>query len=110
MSRPRKGEPGYEESNAKWRKTMEAKYGSTHEFMKRIGAKGGKLSTTGGFASGIVGADGLTGPERAKIAGSKGGKISKRGKAKAPRKDKGVKRGPRKEKGGWKWLFSRNEK
>lgn len=41
-----------------------------------------KNGTTGGFASSVVGQDGLTGIERAKVAGSKGGKISKRGKSK----------------------------
>lgn len=46
--------------------------------MQAIGAKGGKLSTTGGFASDKVGADGLTGRQRARIAGAKGGSISRR--------------------------------
>lgn len=80
-------------------KTNKEKRGE--DFYRDIGRKGGQNGHTGGFAAN---------PELAKIAGSKGGKISKRGKAKAPRKDKGVKRGPRKEKGGWKWLFSRGEK
>ena len=43
------------------------------EFYKNLGRKGGKKGTTGGFA-----AD----PELAKIAGRKGGLISRRGKAK----------------------------
>lgn len=47
-------------------------------FYKEIGRKGGKRSTTGGFASQKVGKDGLTGAERAKLAGAKGGRISKR--------------------------------
>ena len=51
-------------------------------FYKEIGGIGGRRSTTGGFASLVVGADGLTGPERARIVGSRGGKISRRGKAK----------------------------
>ena len=50
------------------------------DFYGVIGSKGGKLGRTGGFASDKVGADGLTGKERAKIAGSKGGIISKRTK------------------------------
>jgi hypothetical protein len=37
-----------------------------------------------GFASDAVGADGLTGKERASIAGAKGGRISRRTKAKVP--------------------------
>lgn len=48
------------------------------DFYREIGRKGGKRSTTGGFASQKVGKDGLTGSERAKIAGAKGGRISKR--------------------------------
>lgn len=51
--------------------TNRQKYGS--EFYARIGAKGGRNGHTGGFA-----AD----PELAKRAGAKGGKISRRGKAK----------------------------
>lgn len=43
------------------------------DFFKRIGAMGGKNSTTGGFAAN---------PELARIAGIKGGRISRRGKAK----------------------------
>lgn len=64
--------------------TNMAKYGA--DYYARIGAKGGSRSTTGGFASEKVGADGLTGLERARIAGKKGGSISKRGPAK--RKEK----------------------
>jgi hypothetical protein len=48
------------------------------DFYKRIGAAGGRKSRGGGFASDIVGKDGLTGRERAKIAGAKGGRNSKR--------------------------------
>lgn len=51
-------------------------------FYAHIGQKGGQNGHTGGFASDVVGTDGLTGKERAKLAGAKGGKISKRGKAK----------------------------
>ena len=53
--------------------TLHGKY-----FYREIGRKGGKRSTTGGFASQKVGKDGLTGAERAKLAGAKGGRISKR--------------------------------
>ena len=52
------------------------------EFYKRIGQKGGQNGRTGGFACTEVGNDGLTGAERAKIAGAKGGKISRRGSSK----------------------------
>jgi len=59
--------------------TNKARHGD--DFYSKIGAVGGKLGKTGGFANdSIVGADGLTGRERARIAGAKGGKISKRSK------------------------------
>lgn len=48
------------------------------DFYKEIGRKGGKRSTTGGFASQKVGKDGLTGLERARLAGAKGGLKSRR--------------------------------
>lgn len=60
--------------------TNKAKYGEN--FYANIGKKGGANSRTGGFASQSIGKDGLTGPERAKIAGAKGGSISRRGPAK----------------------------
>lgn len=56
--------------------TNKAKYGDN--FYARIGQKGGRNSHTGGFASNVVGADGLTGRERAAVAGSKGGERSTR--------------------------------
>lgn len=62
---------GTKEGGQKARKTNYEKYGD--DFYKRIGARGGKLGHTGGFAAN---------PELAKIAGRKGGKKSKRGKAK----------------------------
>lgn len=58
--------------------TNKAKYGA--DFYKRIGAKGGRLGRTGGFASYKVGADGLDGRERARLVGAKGGKISRKNK------------------------------
>jgi general stress protein YciG len=64
--------PGTIEGGRKAAATNKAKYGK--EFYARIGAKGGRLGRTGGFAAN---------PELAKIAGSKGGKISRRGPAKA---------------------------
>lgn len=54
--------------------TNKEKYGS--EFYANIGRKGGQNGHTGGFAAN---------PELAKVAGAKGGKISKRGPAKNPR-------------------------
>lgn len=52
-------------------------------FYRDIGRIGGANGHTGGFASETVGADGLTGLQRAVIAGAKGGRISKRGRARA---------------------------
>ncbi|MBB1536005.1 MAG: hypothetical protein NNC33_02455 [Candidatus Nanosyncoccus sp. P13S_S20_bin.18.1] len=52
--------------------TNREKYGK--EFYARIGQKGGRLGRTGGFAAN---------PALAKIAGAKGGRLSKRGPAKA---------------------------
>jgi general stress protein YciG len=52
-------------------KTNKAKYGD--DYYSELGRKGGKNGHTGGFASN---------PELARIAGAKGGRISKRGKAK----------------------------
>lgn len=85
--RAKRGEPGAEEATNKWRATMQAKYGENwREKMKELGRKGGQNGRgefyTGGFACLEKGADGLTGPERARIAGVKGGSISRRGPAK----------------------------
>lgn len=111
MARPKKGQPGYEEANRKWRETMEAKHGSASEFMAKIGRKGGQNGHTGGFAANR---------ELAKIAGAKGGKIStrkgipnKNGSAKKKGTpphltDEDIK--VAKKKKGWVWPFSRNAK
>lgn len=61
-------------------KTNKERYGE--DFYKTQGKKGGLVSTpNGGFGSDKVGNDGLTGKERAKIAGAKGGHTSRRGPA-----------------------------
>ncbi len=52
------------------------------DFYSRIGKKGGASGNTGGFASDIVGKDGLTGRERASRAGRIGGLKSKRNRKK----------------------------
>lgn len=57
-------------------KTNEERYGK--DFYARIGSKGGKLGKTGGFASNKVGPDGLTGRQRAHVAGIAGGRKSRR--------------------------------
>ena len=59
-------------------KTNKARYGK--KFYSQIGQMGGKGSNTGGFASKKVGKDGLTGQQRAKMAGQIGGKASRRKK------------------------------
>lgn len=71
---------GTKEGGMKAAATNKKKYGD--KFYAEIGRKGGKNGHEGGFASVNPGKDGLTGPERAKIAGAKGGRLSKRGKAK----------------------------
>jgi hypothetical protein len=59
-------------------RTNKALYGE--DFYIRMGAKGGKSSRKGGFASKVVGADGLTGSQRASKWGTIGGSISRRRK------------------------------
>ena len=56
---------------AKAAATNRAKYGK--DFYSKIGQRGGQNGTTGGFAANR---------ELAKVAGQKGGRISRRGKAK----------------------------
>lgn len=94
---------GTREGGLKAAEINKKKHGA--DFYARIGAIGGRNSITGGFASDAVGKDGLTGPERAKIAGAKGGKISRRGKSKQPHlKEEDI------EQKGWKWVFGRKDK
>lgn len=82
MPRPKKGEKGCEEATKKWRETMLKRYGSKealHEAMQKMGRKGGIVSTpTGGFGSTKRDKDGLTGRERARLAGAIGGAKSSR--------------------------------
>lgn len=70
---------GTPQGGARAAATNKSKYGA--DFYAMIGAKGGQNGKTGGFASDKKGADGLTGRERARLAGSKGGRISRRTKA-----------------------------
>ena len=61
--------------NTTWLKTMIEKHGSVEEVRRvqaTLGRKGGQNGTTGGFAANI---------ELARIAGAKGGRISRRRKA-----------------------------
>lgn len=68
---------GTKEGGKRTAETNKSIYGP--DYYARIGAMGGKVGRTGGFGSDKVGADGLTGRQRAAIAGTKGGKLSKRG-------------------------------
>lgn len=73
MARPKSGTEAGRIATEKWRKTMLAKYGNKEAMSKefqRIGSIGGQNGHTGGF---------YANPERARLAGSKGGRISKRG-------------------------------
>lgn len=70
---------GTKAGGAKAALTNKKKYGS--DFYASIGAKGGKKGVTGGFGSDKPGTDGLTGRERARIAGARGGRISRRTKS-----------------------------
>lgn len=72
--------PGTKAGGLKARQTNLLRHGE--DFYRRIGQKGGRNGHTGGFNSDKVGKDGLTGFERAKIAGAKGGSVSRRGPAK----------------------------
>jgi hypothetical protein len=56
--------------------TNKLKHGE--DFYAKLGVLGGKASNNGGFASDKVGADGLTGKQRASKVGAIGGSISKR--------------------------------
>ena len=65
---------GTKQGGKKAAETNKLKYGE--DFYKRIGSKGGKKSTTGGF---------FANRKLAVIAGRKGGKLSRRGKQKSPK-------------------------
>lgn len=61
--------------------TLKQKYGE--DYYRNLGHKGGSVPRPNrGFASKFVGKDGLTGPQRAKIAGTKGGKNGSRAPSK----------------------------
>lgn len=70
---------GTKEGGRKARDTNYAKYGP--DFYRNVGKQGWKnpYRKAGGFATLTIGKDGLTGPQRAVIAGAKGGAKSKRG-------------------------------
>lgn len=73
---------GSKEGGLKCKSTLLDKLGADgyKAHMAFIGSLGGRNGNTGGFAAEEVGSDGLTGRERAREAGRKGGRISKRRK------------------------------
>lgn len=70
---------GTKAGGAKTARTNKERHGE--DFYARLGRLGGRNGHTGGFGSNAIGKDGLTGFERARIAGKKGGHISRRGKS-----------------------------
>ena len=88
MARPKAGTKEGDAASERWRQTMINKYGvdGVHKKMQEIGSKGGANGKgpgyKGGFASNKVGEDGLTGRQRAVLAGAIGGHISRRGPGK----------------------------
>lgn len=70
--------PGNKKGGHKAADTIRLRYG--RDFYRDIGRRGGMRSRNGGFASTKVGKDGLTGSQRAKLAGARGGSKSRRGK------------------------------
>jgi general stress protein YciG len=70
---------GTKAGSIKAKETIKKRYGS--DFYAKIGAQGGKKSTTGGF---------YANRELAKTAGKVGGMISKRGKARVKNQPSGT--------------------
>lgn len=68
--------PGSKEGSKKAVATIYERHG--RDFFARIGAMGGHISRHGGFASTNIGKDGLTGRERSRLAGKKGGTKSRK--------------------------------
>lgn len=73
MARPKKNTPAGKIATERWRKTMEEKYGGVTAKMQQIGRIGG-LNGKGPNYKGGFAAD----RDRARIAGAKGGRISRR--------------------------------
>ena len=67
---------GSREGQLRGARTRRIKYGEDH-FRKQC-QKAGRTPTTGGFKDKKVGKDGLTGRERASIAGRKGGTMTQK--------------------------------
>lgn len=73
MSRPKKNTPAGKLATERWRKTMEKKYGNITEKMRETGRIGGKNGRGPDYKGGFAG-----NRELARIAGAKGGHISRR--------------------------------
>lgn len=73
MSRPRKNTPEGKIASEKWRQTMIEKYGSVTAKMRETGRIGGRNGKGPDYKGGFAGDN-----QRAKIAGAKGGSISRR--------------------------------
>ena len=73
MARPRKTTEAGKIASEKWRQTMIEKYGGVTEKMREIGKIGGQNGKGPNYMGGFA-AD----KERARIAGAKGGRISRR--------------------------------
>ena len=73
MSRPRKNTPAGKIASEKWRQTMIEKYGSVTDKMRETGRIGGQNGKGPDYKGGFAG-----NRERARLAGAKGGKISRR--------------------------------
>lgn len=73
MGRPCKNTPAGKLATERWRATMEKKYGNITNKMKEIGRIGGQNGKGPDYKGGFAG-----NRERARLAGAKGGKISRR--------------------------------
>lgn len=79
--RPKRGTPSGDRATEKWHDTMLKKLGSEEaivEYFRTMGRKGGSVPGEKGFGSFTVGRDGMTGYQRARVAGARGGKRSRR--------------------------------
>ena len=83
MPRPKAGTKEGNLATARWRKTMQMRYGDITAVMRETGRKGGLKSRGGGFSTDIP-CNCNWAVEQHKLsecAGAKGGRISRRGKA-----------------------------
>ena len=74
MARPKAGTKEGDLATERWKKTMENKFGSREAVVKEFQRRGRKGGSKGGIRKGFA-----ANPAMAKIAGGKGGRISRRG-------------------------------